>query len=854
MSKIAEHLSDIINKNMHEHGIVVWYDPEETYRFILDKLKLSDYSLYIYSGSFFKLRYEIESFLRDDEAPRILIYLPIDRNSTHDALIEAETAGCYMDPEHPQRSKNTRMENVAAQVLKKYAPDQVDTILKKIQNKEYTLEDIDQIAASGYSGASGSLKLVYDKSDPLEILFSLIVHPEKDSQLLQKNALEEIHNLIKTQLGFSLSNIDEIAGIRAELVQLLLLNDFLFTTKLKDIPEQWSRLSLASSSLARKNVLKVVETLKERNISRNLYIEAANKIEKLFQISENNIPTANLETSETFPIIDNILLQKAFDFFIEGNTDKLSSLVEKRNNMFWGRIPPFNLQWQWLNIISKFVILKKEILNTLKKQKWNISKFIQAYTTGEKPWYMADQYYTELEIKYDLLDSEILDIGDILEKSYIKIQNEYLALLRILNEKFQDTLIESEFDLSSIETQREIFSKYISPAFQSNKKIAYIQVDAFRFNMGASLAHSLEEDYKVSLTSFLAQLPTITQIGMAAALPDADQFLSLGMNKDGKIGLQIKDTLLISREDRKNYLEAYLGSDKFCETKLSSLKKPKKIIRESIKNASFIWITSQEIDLLGENIQGVLARKMMEETITDLRRAVLELIKLGVDNIFITADHGYLFHAELSSGDKIDAPGGKQYLLHRRAWIGYGGAKHPSYIRINENQLGLSGDLELVFPRGIACFKSPGGNEYFYHGGISLQEMVLPLIVISPKETRREYTSKKDFRIEMDRSQVTNRFFVIKVIYEATELFLPSKYRVHINVESDKKEVGEVVTGEYGFDPTTKDIEMENLKTNAITIAIKSDPPPKDIDIILQDNISQTVLSKLSKIPVKINI
>ena len=67
--------------------------------------------------------------------------------------------------------------------------------------------------------------------------------------------------------------------------------------------------------------------------------------------------------------------------------------------------------------------------------------------------------------------------------------------------------------------------------------------------------------------------------------------------------------------------------------------------------------------------------------------------------------------------------------LHRRCWIGRGGQNPAGTIRVSSAELGYEGNLEFVFPIGLGVFKA-GGDLAYHHGGLSLQELVVPVVTI----------------------------------------------------------------------------------------------------------------------------
>ena len=95
----------------------------------------------------------------------------------------------------------------------------------------------------------------------------------------------------------------------------------------------------------------------------------------------------------------------------------------------------------------------------------------------------------------------------------------------------------------------------------------------------------------------------------------------------------------------------------------------------------------------------------------------------------ITADHGHLFGAERGDDMKIDNPGGNCVELHRRCWAGYGGDGAGGHRARRRGRLGYATDLDFIFPTGLGVFKA-GGDLTYHHGGLSLQEMVIPVVQV----------------------------------------------------------------------------------------------------------------------------
>ena len=161
-------------------------------------------------------------------------------------------------------------------------------------------------------------------------------------------------------------------------------------------------------------------------------------------------------------------------------------------------------------------------------------------------------------------------------------------------------------------------------------------------------------------------------------------------------------------------------------------------MRDGIQSAELVLVTSQEIDEFGES-DTKLARLQMDSMLTYLRRGARILSDLGVKTIILAADHGHLFADEIGDDMKIDAPGGQTEDLHRRVWVGIGGTAEPSYLRTPLAALGTDSDLDLATPWTFACFRSKGGARAYFHGGLSPQELIVPVVILTSTGSRTDF-------------------------------------------------------------------------------------------------------------------
>ena len=226
--------------------------------------------------------------------------------------------------------------------------------------------------------------------------------------------------------------------------------------------------------------------------------------------------------------------------------------------------------------------------------------------------------------------------------------------------------------------------------------------------MARELCRLLKDDFELAIQPAIGTIPTITEIGMAALLPRADESAKVVAVGGGKLALEIGGTVIKDRKDRVAFLKEHAGVSVFDAKLDDLLPKPSKKVKDGIQSAQLVLITSQEIDELGEADNMAQARLQMDGVLSHLRRGVRVLADLGIKTIVLAADHGHLFADEIGEDMKIEAPGGEAEDLHRRVWVGVGGTSEPSYLRTSLASLGVDSDLDIATPWTFACLQVEG--------------------------------------------------------------------------------------------------------------------------------------------------
>src|SRR5689334_12417965 len=103
MGAVTQHIIGMLIRQIEQEHIVIWYDPETDYSSVVDLLAddstllPSNVHLVRYDDSFFGLRHQVEPLLGGTEPPQLLVYVPLPREETGNALIEVETMGIVLD-------------------------------------------------------------------------------------------------------------------------------------------------------------------------------------------------------------------------------------------------------------------------------------------------------------------------------------------------------------------------------------------------------------------------------------------------------------------------------------------------------------------------------------------------------------------------------------------------------------------------------------------------------------------------------------------------------------------------------------------------------------------------------------
>ena len=459
--------------------------------------------------------------------------------------------------------------------------------------------------------------------------------------------------------------------------------------------------------------------------SRQLY-EVARYVEdgaRLYQ-RFSKLPVEALVGTECFPCIDECILTALMteirDHIIK--VDVIKATVEKRRTMAWyedvscyyeGILQVANMQAFFLEHADGFHIVEP-------------AKIWKEYTTD---YYRMDTFYRQFHLCFQKclkMSNPLLD--DLFKHVTEKVEGLYSHwFVGLLGENWSGASAENLEQFGRILEVPQQMDFYRSKVKPGTNRTYVIISDAFRYEVAASLAAQLrrETQSKVELNSCQAIFPTVTKFGMAALLPHRE--LAAVEKSSGLLSVLV-DGQTADAGNRDKILK--LANKASVALKYDNIIGLKRAERQAlVKGMEVVYIYHDKVDIASHTSDSAVF-PACDEAISDIKNLVRIIVnEFGGTNIIITADHGFLYtYSPLSEDDKVDktTPSEQDVEIDRRYLITRKGA-NPEYL-LPVKFLDGQSDFNAFAPRGNVRIKKKGGGLNFVHGGISLQEMVVPIV------------------------------------------------------------------------------------------------------------------------------
>jgi len=867
MGLVTETLIALLYEQVKTHGTLVWYDPEGAYTDLAATLTSeqvcgADIFHYQADQGFLWLRHELESLwsAAKDEAPRLLIYVPLDRQETGNALFEFEVGGVVLQPGQQPPARNTALAAVAREALSSVMPPAlVAETVAQVEAGQLSLPELDRLAEKG--AETGVISVIFGTGDPIEVALRFLAEPAVDKELKKRKALDDLAGFLADAMGVPFGSSMGADELRAILARQVLFTDFI-TGRADATPASLLTFQLAEHQVAVDTACELARIWRNRRDAAASYVAWSERLQSELGLGSIDLPLWDLAGTETF-ISGEFRLQKDVEQALakQPSTD-LVGLVELRLDNFWStQKPEIKTRWEVILDAGRLMLKAQQIHTALKNKGWTGESLIREYSYGDNPWCELDMYHRHLERDFHRFEFDP-QAHEGLQQLVSHARSAYTAAANELAERFIDAYATQKFDIPLL-PQTDIFSEAVYPHL-GQERVAYLLVDAFRYEMAYELLshiRELQEEWDYTLDPSLATPPTITDVGMAALMPGAENGIMI-ISLEGKAVPEIAGRKLKTRQDRIDLFKSAVGQEA-VEAKLHDIAPLSNVkLRKALEIAQVVLITATEdIDGLAEN-NPALARRMLDEVLNQIRRGVKTLFSLGFHRVVISADHGYLFGEAITVSDTIPNPGGQKAILKRRVWLGQGGAEQPQVLRVPLSAFGIGSDLEMAIPRNLSCFAVPGGSTEYFHGGLSLQELVIPVMAVSSAvKAVPAGELAVEWALTLGSKAITTRFLSVTVEGSAQQLWGIEPISVRIEVRIGDTALSIPVSAAYGFKEASKEVEMQpeiednsRYAPNTITLQITEDITAKKVTIHLLDATTGISLARLDGIPVSISL
>ena len=431
----------------------------------------------------------------------------------------------------------------------------------------------------------------------------------------------------------------------------------------------------------------------------------------------------DLVDTEVFPCLDEVILIKLMteisDHIID--VDAINGTVEKRRTTVG---------------YSQFKDYYEGILQVA-----NMQEFYKEHTTGfhsaeaKKVWkeytseyYVMDTYYRLFHKSFgEILKSYNTDLHDLFTHVMEKVEGLYTNwFLGQLGGNWSSVCSEELQKYGRILEVPQQTDFYKSRIANADSRVFVVISDALRYEVAASLAEQLRRETQadVKLQDFQGIFPTITKFGMAALLPHKE----LEVELHGEILKVMADGVSTDANYRDKILKS--AKENSVALKYNDLVSAKRADRSAmVKGMDVVYIYHDTIDEASHTSDSMVF-PACDDAIQELKNLTKIICNdFGATHILFTADHGFLYtYSPLTEDDKIDKTGFINRIVEygRRFAIMMKDAD-PEYLQ-KVNFLGGNTEYDGFAPKENVRIKMNGSGLNFVHGGISLQEMVVPVI------------------------------------------------------------------------------------------------------------------------------
>ena len=303
----------------------------------------------------------------------------------------------------------------------------------------------------------------------------------------------------------------------------------------------------------------------------------------------------------------------------------------------------------------------------------------------------------------------------------------------------------------------EVFKTKVFPLLNSHQKVFLVVLDNFRYDQWRMLARELSEQFDIDEDLYCSILPTATQYARNAIfsglMPNkiAQMFPSLWVDEDEEEGKNLNEEPLIQTQ-----MERYRRKESFSYHKINNSADAERFMQQfqQLERHELNVVVFNFIDMLShartesKMVRELASNESAYRSITQswFRHSVIsDFFKQLAQTdykVIVTTDHG-----SIRCTQPVKIVGDRNTNTNLRYKLGKNLAyDDKSLFIIKEPQKALlpmpNLSTSYVFATGDSFFAYPNNYNYyvsyyrdtFQHGGISMEEMIIPLVTLTGKK------------------------------------------------------------------------------------------------------------------------
>jgi hypothetical protein len=716
--KIEAHIADHLRRRCDGERVLVVYDPELRYVKLVGNLASDKCAVINGTDSTIRGRDAAEDAFRDlasDDDRRLVIYLPVAAPRTNEDRqrnpYEAFALAGGVFPAGEDESYHS--------LCRQAVPDRVGAVDALFAAGTPDFETVNSLIAGSTNWPK--LKTLLGAESAVEIVTAILSPTEKQEAALKADEtwIPELQAFLLSTLGLKLqTKSKKRTGVASEIWRFILFSEFVFDlpvelpTALRDVPKAGGTQTTL--------VYQICDRLRGADAHQLLYMAAAETVAEELQLQKHMAGITQLGDRDTFAFEERIYLQVFTDAATADDYAHAEQVSRIRNSSIWvsrdgERKQLWTIADRALQLIKLAIDLEPAATALGKSAAVIMDVYCESFRQLDRLQRSFEQSITDA---YGELDA--------LEPLVTAARGAYRQTVDLVQAKFLDAIEKDGWPVSGKSAAADVFDKFVAPLMESRKKTAYFLVDALRYELAAEVQNELCGSYEVSLAAVCAQLPSVTLVGMAALLPRAAGQLRIVCD-DGKLTAYLGDRKVMVPNDRFAYVQSLYGD-------LCQMRDLDELVSKQIKlpeKTQLLIVKTTDIDAFGE-ANALEALRILPQLIRKLIAGIRKVAKLGFEHAVLVTDHGFILMEELGAGNVVEKPSGDWAVEKTRCLLGKG-SSGPGVRTFGTREVGITCDTEIyAVPAGMSTFSK--GNPYF-HGGLSLQECVLPVLSVALGKT-----------------------------------------------------------------------------------------------------------------------